>query len=208
MSSLQKFHRRTNNAAVVLLPDAIAPIATMGDGSGNDTTGYYLGGFTDGSKMYVAPKSTEIRTSTNTGAGKGYPFGSMGIIRGTTLRNNGVSNTTILAAFGSSITSGHPAAVYCKNMTTGGYNTWYLPAINELRTMYSNRGKKPFATSNSFQTGFYHQSSTEGMAYSPDSNAIAMDLTAGTLRWDAPPSYGGIDKNTGCYIRAIRRSTI
>jgi hypothetical protein len=32
----------------------------------------------------------------------------------------------------------YPAAYYCKSLTTGGYNTWYLPASAEMLTMYSN----------------------------------------------------------------------
>jgi hypothetical protein len=57
MSSLQKFHRRTNNAAaVVLLIGSEGPVAGAG---------YWLGTAGDGvSKMYVAPSGIQTRWST------------------------------------------------------------------------------------------------------------------------------------------------
>ena len=37
----------------------------------------------------------------------------------------------------------HPAAYYCTGLTIGGYNDWYLPAIEELQLMYNNRSYMP-----------------------------------------------------------------
>lgn len=54
----------------------------------------------------------------------------------------------------------HPAAYYCKTLTTGGYNTWYLPAKDEINTLYSNKSATPFSSSDAFQTSYY-VSSTE-----------------------------------------------
>ena len=121
-------------------------------GAGSSTKGYYLGIAGDGtSYMYVAPTSTEIRIA----------WGSENIVRGTTSSTNGLANTNTLYAFGNAITTGHPAAYYCKTLTQGGYNTWYLPAIDELITMYSNKSATPFATSDSFSGTDYWLSSTE-----------------------------------------------
>ena len=126
MSSLQKFHRRTLVAAsAVKLIGSEAPVAG---------SGFYLGLAGDGtSYMYVAPKSTEVQRA----------WGSFGTGRGTTSTTNGVANTTTLFGFGS---AAHPAAYYAKALTTGGYNTWYLPAKNEVNTLYSNKSAVPFAT--------------------------------------------------------------
>jgi hypothetical protein len=41
----------------------------------------------------------------------------------------------------------HPAALYCEGLTIGGYSDWYLPAINELRTVFTRL--KPTTTGGS-----------------------------------------------------------
>ena len=187
MSSLQKFHRRTLSVGAYVAVDTLVPTNTVGDGSGDDTKGYYLGGFSDGQKMYVAPKSTEVQRT----------WGSYGTIRGTTFVNNGLANTNTLAGFGSTTVSGHPAAYYCKTLTVGGYNTWYLPAIDELTTLYSNRNKTPFATSNGFISAYY-LSSTERN----DNGKYAWGeyMTAGIKAYPK--------KSISYYVRAVRRSAI
>jgi len=104
-----------------------------------------------------------------------------------------VVNTTTRFGFGS---AAHPAAYYCRALTTGGYNTWYLPAKNELNTLYLNKSAVPFATANSF-VGNYYWSSTEN---------------SGTGAWVQRMSDGRqdiINKSVGSYyVRATRRSTI
>jgi hypothetical protein len=176
MSSLQKFHRRTLVAvAAGKLVGSEAPVAG---------SGFYLGLAGDGtSYIYVAPKSTEVQRA----------WGSGGTVRSTTSTTNGVANTTTLFNFGS---AAHPAAYHCRALTTGGYNTWYLPAKNELNTLYSNKSAVPFATANSFVGGNYW-SSTENN---------------GNLAWCQNMSNGGQygnGKNYGLnYVRATRRSTI
>jgi hypothetical protein len=158
------------------------PFTTIG--SGSNTVGYWLGDLAT-NRLVVAPKSTEV-----TGA-----WGSPTILRGTTSTTNGVANTTTLHSFGS---AAHPAAYYCKTLATGGYNTWYLPAKDELITMYSNKAKTPFATANAFAGG-YQWSSTEVM-----SNTVwVINMTDGTTF-----ANGKYNKNTIYNFRATRRSTI
>jgi hypothetical protein len=184
MSSLQKFHRRTNNApsgpVVTWPPSAI--------GMGNATYGYWLGTAGDGtSKLIVAPKSTEV-------TGASSVWGSYGTVRGTTSTTNGLSNTNTLYALGS---AAHPAAYYCKTLATGGYNTWYMPAINELYTLYSNKSATPFATSNDAMTTNIYRSSTEiNGQYCGDiafNTGVYRAIDPKTVTW----SFG--------YIRAVRR---
>ncbi len=178
MSSLQKFHRRTNGGApaIVKLIGSEAPVSG---------SGFYLGMAGDGtSYMYVAPKSTEvIRT-----------WGTYGTVRGTVSSTNGLANTNTLYAFGS---AAHPAAYYCKTLATGGYNTWYLPARDEVTTLYSNKSATPFATNNQFTGGNYFWSSTEGN---------------GNGAWGRVMSrlgeYGGFGKLNDNNVRAIRKTTI
>ena len=182
MSSLQKFHRRTQPFGPVVL--------TIG--SGSDDKGYWLGGLPN-NKIIIAPLSTEA----------GLLWGSNGTLRGTTSTSDGLSNTNTLYAFGNSITTGHPAAYYCKTLTTGGYNTWYLPAKDELLTCYSNKSATPFATANNF-TAYPYWTSTEMSSQS-------------AWAWYMP-SIGSSGSSTktnnfsvtggGYNVRAIRKSSI
>jgi hypothetical protein len=146
-------------------------------------SGFYLGLAADGvSKLIAAPKSTEQNT---------YAWGGYATLSYGTSTTNGVANTNAMISQG-----GHPAATYCKTLATGGYNTWYLPAKNELITMYSNKSATPFATTDAFR-GNYHWSSTENNG----STAIAYHMSLGG---EVPFS-----KNVSSfYCRAARRSTI
>jgi hypothetical protein len=178
MSSFQKFHRRTNGGApAVTLIGSEAPVAG---------SGYWLGTAGDGvSKMYVAPKSTETQLA----------WGSRGTVRNTVSTTNGLANTNTLYSFGS---AAHPAAYYCKTLTQGGYNTWYLPAKDELNTLYFNKSATPFATANSF-VGSAYRSSTEGSG-----NYAWIQLMSTGMQWD----YGYSKAIGSYYVRAVRRSTI
>jgi hypothetical protein len=180
MSSLQKFHRRTNGGApaIVKLIGSEAPVSG---------SGFYLGMAGDGtSYMYVAPGSTTV-TNKN--------WGSDGTTRGTTSTTNGLANTNTLYSFGS---AAHPAAYYCKSLSTGGYNTWYLPAIGELNTLWTNHAATPFTTVDGF-VGNYYISSTESDATSFWTQNLASGGNAG--------NFGG-KSYSPMYTRAVRRSTI
>jgi len=180
MSSLQKFHRRTQPFGPATIPE-IWPPTTIGEGG--DTKGYWLGTAGNGtSKLIVAPKSTELPLQ----------WGSFNTVRNTVSTTDGVSNTTTLYNFGS---AAHPAAYYCKTLTSGGYNTWYLPAVNELMTLYSNKNATPFATANQFKDSYQaYWSSTESTA----TLAKRIGFTVGNISDDA--------KNAGNYnVRAVRR---
>ena len=174
MSSLQKFHRRTNGGAPPTWPATAI-------GGGNATYGFWLGDIST-NKLIVAPKSTETSLT----------WGTYGTTRSTISTTNGLANTNTLAGFGQ---AAHPAAYYCKNLTTGGYNTWYLPAKDELNTLYSNKSATPFATANSF-VGSLYWSSTE---------------TNGNYAWSQSLSTGAqyaSPKGTSYCVRAVRRSSI
>jgi hypothetical protein len=158
----------------------VSPFTTIG--SGNNTVGYWLGDLAT-NRLVVAPKSTEVQGE----------WGSSGTDRNTTSTTNGVANTTTLHSYGS---AAHPAAYYCRALTTGGYNTWYLPAKNELMVLYSNKSAVPFATANSFGAGL-NWSSTE---YSSSS---ASDLHFGNGNF-----YNHGKDSWDIYVRAARRSTI
>ncbi len=176
MSSLQKLHRRTNNAVAV-----VSPFTTVG--SGNDTVGYYVGSTTGGAKLIVAPISTEFTSY----------FGSVGSTTGTTSTSDGLTNTNTLVSLG-----GHPAAATCKSLTTGGYNTWYQPAIDELSTAWNSRAATPFGNSNKLST------SAPDYGSSTEFNANwSWNLTAnGNTNYANKGAPGSYNRK----IRAVRRA--
>jgi len=176
MSSLQKFHRRTNGKAAGKLIGSAAPVAGAG---------WYLGTAGDGtSYMYVAPKSTE----------SWQQYGSYGTFRGITNQLDGLINTNSLNAYAVGV---HPGANYVKSLTTGGYNTWYLPAKGELTTMSSNKTATPFSISNGLAS--LYLSSTEYNA------THVWVLNSNNDTWGNNYKGGG----GGNYlVRAVRRTTI
>jgi hypothetical protein len=57
---------------------------------------------------------------------------------GTTSLVNGYSNT-----WGPLNNATHPAGNFCATRSIGGFADWYLPAKDELNTMYVNKGSMP-----------------------------------------------------------------
>ena len=86
----------------------------------------------------------------------------------------GKANTAAIKAYNSSL-SDYPAAKYAYNYKTTGTNAgeWYLPALGELNTVYSNKDYMNYALSlvgkKDIPTDRYHWSSSEysyGIAWS------------------------------------------
>ena len=79
---------------------------------------------------------------------------------------NGKANTAAIKAYNSSL-SNYPAAKYAYNYKTTGTNAgeWYLPALGELNTVYSNKDYMNYALSvvgkKDIPTDRYHWSSSE-----------------------------------------------
>jgi hypothetical protein len=174
MSSLQKFHRRTNSAVP---PAPIFPTL----GSGNTTRGYW-----------VATISGNKIISGSYNMGSTLWWGSQGTTRGGTNRDDGLANTNRLVSFGA---GAHPAAEFCKNLTTGGYNTWYLPAYNEMASIISNQSSFPGLVG---YNGTPFWTSTE-YAFN---TAYVLTMTSGGY------SFYDYDKNQGKRALPIRRTTV
>lgn len=104
-------------------PNALLP-TTIGQAYGG---GFYAGKINvSGTQYYliVAPKATGENSSRT--------WGAYGTTTGITSVINGPTNSASLAALGAS----YQAAVFCENLTIGGYSDWYLPAKNELEVLY------------------------------------------------------------------------
>lgn len=108
--------------------------------------GYYAGRINIGGQIYalvVAPKALggeapgtlTWKTSQTTTAG-------------TDSVNDGWANTQAMATAG---LANHPAAQFCRGLSIGGFNDWYLPAKDELEILYRNF--KPTIQANSTSYG-------------------------------------------------------
>jgi hypothetical protein len=181
MSSLQKFHRRTNR---VVTGPATWPATAIG--GGDATYGFWLAGIST-NKLIVAPKSTEL-----VGA-----WGSGGTARTVLSISDGLANTNILYSYGA---AAHPPAYNCKTLTLGGYNTWYLPAKDELISCVSNKSATPFATANNFTGSIYWSSTEQNGTY-----AWYINTSNGVAGYS---NLGGNYKTTPMAYRAVRKSTI
>jgi hypothetical protein len=188
MSSLQKFHRRTNSGAAPLT------YPTLAIGTGDADKGWVMGatGTVAGVKthnLWVCDKNTFTSI---------VGWGSPNVLRNATSEQDGLANTNILYAFGASSSTGHPPAYALRSLTTGGYNTWYMPSLNELKEIAKNMAALP--AGQKYPSGF-HGSSTEINA------ASFWRVQMGTAN-TTTPSVITDGKTTGELnnYRAVRRS--
>lgn len=78
--------------------------------------------------------------------------------------NTGEANTTLLAGL-SDAASPYMAAEYCEGLSAHGKSDWYLPALNELSVLYTNR-----AAIGGFSSGLYWTSSERSNEWARDIN--------------------------------------
>jgi hypothetical protein len=108
---------------------------------------------------------------------------------------NGKANTAGIVLLDSdSVTAGtqpHVAAQYCVSLSEDGYSDWYLPALAELNTLYTNR----VAIANFDVSGNVYWTSTE---YS--SNGAWFERFS-----DGNQSGFNINKYYTCGVRCVRR---
>lgn len=97
--------------------------------------GFYAGDieYSDGHwyKLIVADKSADIAGAN--ARWKTTPTATVG----TDSLTDGVANTAAMVAAG---ISQHPAANHCISHSGGGFEDWYMPALDELSVIYQNLG--------------------------------------------------------------------
>jgi hypothetical protein len=136
--------------------------------------GYAIGVF-NGFMYIVSPKSTEVTRqwkTTNTATS------------GTASTTDGLANSNAMND------ANHPAAQYCRGLTTGGFIDWYLPAKDELNFLYQNRANMPSGE------GFVSDGYWSSTEHSSPSAWLQLFFN-GT-------QYDGL-KATPNYFRAVRR---
>ena len=151
--------------------------------------GYYAGRIQIGSQVYalvVAPRALGGDSQPSTLAWKT----SNTQTAGTQSVNDGWANTQAMVSAG---IAAHPAANFCKNLTIGGYNDWYLPSRDELEILY--RHLKPTTQVNNVsnptgyqQNGVNPNSVPIGAAYTssvPAQTSISLFREGQTEAFDA-----------------------
>ena len=141
--------------------------------------------FVPGDNGWVSGQTHGI-IATNSNQSTGSQWGCSGIsIAGTSLTlSTGIANTNAIVSGCTNLTI---AAAICNNLTFGGYTDWYLPSIDDLSKLYSNR----IVLGGFVATAYWSSSQASATtAYSFSfSSGLASNISA---------------KNSLMYVRAIR----
>jgi hypothetical protein len=138
-----------------LSPTSLSPTFSIGDtgpGGGKIFITPSTVGNSTGKYFEVAPVAVEVQRTWSTGANQSaLVSGADGTAIGT-----GAQNTIDIVAQSGNVAA-TSAAVYCSELTYGGYSDWFLPSKDELTQMYVNR----VALNAGFSTVVLYWSSTE-----------------------------------------------
>jgi hypothetical protein len=143
--------------------------------------------------LIVAPKSEGEKMELE------YKSNDRSTADGTDSDDDGLINTNLIND------ENHPAARFCRSLTVGGHDDWYLPSRDELMMLWRNLGPRRKNVpelfredaTEAFNTDWYW-SSTELAQYSSD--AWIVGFFNGT--------QGNYDKDYDCGVRAVRRIQI
>lgn len=142
---------------------------------------------------------------------------------GTDSISDGWANTQAMATAG---LANHPAAQFCRGLSIGGFNDWYLPSKDELEILYRNF--KPTTTSNNTSfgansnavppTGNYTSGNPSQTSTALFKQGAAEAFQASSYRsstqYSPSHSWGqsfingsqsGTTKTIASYVRAVRR---
>ena len=209
------------SSATVWAQPANVPPSTIGQAWGG---GFYAGKVNDVVPYYliVAPKAT--------GETAAY-WSSSSTTTNITSTIAGPSNTIALASLGGA----YQAAQFCKNLTIGGFQDWYLPAKNELEVLFyflnpnsglsnvAGNGANPYAVSpepvNTAYTTTVPGQTTAAIfkvggsdvfegGSTPYWSSTETALTAASVQYFQGGSQTGLTKSTSYYVRAVRRVVV
>ena len=158
---------------------------------GDSYQGGYFAGYISTSQngvathaLVVGPKS--IESSLQAMAYNTYYFGGAG----PTSTIDGPGNTTTLTN-----DSNNEAAIYCANLTSGGYSDWYLPAYYELEIAYYNLKPTTGSNNTSENTGgnpYSVPTRTSGYTTSsPGQTSVTVFRSGGSQAFESNPGSQG-----------------
>lgn len=154
--------------AIVASHNTAGPCPNAGDTCPDGTI---YAGASSGNRLYVTAADNSASSNWNAGNNNGVAFTTTGA----TSVSDGQANAAVLLVTDSdSVTGGtqtHNAAQLCADLVANGKSDWYLPATDELNTLYSNR-----ATIGGF-AGTYYWTSREGN----NNSAYAVNFSDGSV---------------------------
>jgi len=143
--------------------------------------------YSAGEKLYIHPTDNAFAA-----------WGCFGTNTGASSTTNGSANTAAIVANGCS-TEGI-AAKLCSESTFGGYSDWYLPATDQLYTMYTQRDnvtEGDYASEWVNFTASHYWSSTEYSGYQPENFAWFTGFGLAGYQ-------GNAGKSSTFYVRCVR----
>lgn len=175
--------RMTSSSSYSTAVTGTVTVGSTTSGTWSVTTTACQTGDTSGGGICADCSCSLIAAATHEGAfdWKSFPD----VTPGADSHSNGAANTAAMVA--DDITD-HPAGEACVNKTTGSYNDWYLPARNQLDTLYDNR-----IAIGGFVSAAYW-SSTEWSS----------DTDQAFYRHFSDGSAGVFTKNAGLVVRCVR----
>lgn len=179
-------------AFVGVLPDGHYPPPATNGVVAEEETPLVLPSITyNGSDLYVMP--TDITDSPGY-----FVWGGSGTTIGSSAQSdtNGGANTIAITDL---LGEGSYAASLCSSLTYGGYSDWYLPALDQLHSIYSLRATidKGDYTSEWVDLGDVDYWSSTESTTTPSTYAWSVNFVNGL-------NYGDSYKATGCYVRCVR----
>lgn len=192
---------------------------------GQSFQGGYYGGAISTTANGVA---THYLVVSPKASGEGsYQFGTLGTSDPTSFIDGPANSNTMN-------NSGHPAAQFCKGLSIGGYSDWYMPARDELHTIYyflkpttnnnqTSSGYNAYAVSPQPVNTYYSTSDparTSVSAFqSGGSEAFVTFIAywvstqhdtnnAKSMNFTSGDSTSVLAKNSSYYVRAIRRVAV
>jgi hypothetical protein len=151
----------------------------------------YAGLSPDGTKaMYVTTAANETTKAWNDGTANWRDTSLANCSSSESTCRTGKSNSSTLATEDSSSAAGiqpHNAAQYCENLTAHGQTDWYLPSLQELNVLYTNR-----TTITGFASSRYWSSSERS-----NIQGAVVDFSTG--------AWGNFGKQAPVRLRCVRR---
>ncbi len=173
------------------------PISGTGTGFcgriGTADSGGLLASCQNGYRLIAMPGGCADDTSdpdcSGTGDTVAKTWASSNVVTSASSNTDGPNNTTTIVNHGTANAYSTPSATFCSSLVIGAYSDWYLPAFDEVVTLYTNRN-----AIGEFAANEYATSTESNYQYQ-----YIRDFSTG--------SYNNRSKGTAVRFRCTRRET-